>query len=410
MTRQPNTVHTIDDLYRDRGTRFHLYAQSPWVEGFQHPVTVWLSPRPGQITAGPRDRRIRTRDADKRPFRQDEEPIYRGPLRPAVPPGPRGHFDHVEPEEPNFIPVHAFGCIRRTLDIWEFYNRRRIAWPMTGHRPLDLYPRVDWNNAQFGAGFIEAGSKRDENGVDRLFALNFDVLAHEAGHAIAFSLGGVPRGRTIPAEFVGFHEAMADMIAVLSSMHFSRVLWRALETCQGNLYAENAINRVGELSASGEIRLLNSRVVHDAAKCAGKSVDDVPSKVLHDISLPFSSAMMDILIYFYVLALARFGILNSYKGRLGALAGRDPDERASSMDVVRPRYAAEPELFQLALVEARDRLARLVVSLLRRVNADNLTLTRAGRALVLVARRPEYADARTEICATLRERGLLTKA
>lgn len=278
-----------------------------------------------------------------------------------------------------------------------------------GTSGLGPVPRIDWANAHFGPGFIEAGSKPDENGVVRPFALNFDVLAHEAGHAIAFSLGGLPRGRTIPAEFVGYHEAMADTIAILSSMHFSRVLWRALETCQGNLYVENAITRVGELSASGEIRLLTSADVHDAAKWAGKSVDDVPSKVSHDISLPLSGALMDILVYFYVLALDRYGILKGYTGRLGALAGRRPDERAASMDVVRPRYAVEPELFRLALVEARDRLARLVVSLLRRVDADNVSLTRAGRALVVVAMRQEYADARTEICATLQQRGLVNK-
>lgn len=398
---------TIDDRHRAGGLRVRMFAQPPWVPGYENPVTAWLSPRPGSVGAGPSDSRIRVLDADKSPFAGPFRATYSGPLRPPAQPHGDGHFDHIGVDHETFIQVHAYTCVRRVLDIWEHYHGRPIPWPVTGWRPLAVYPQIDWSNAQFGPGFIEAGAKADKKGNLRAFALSFDVMAHETGHAISFALGGLPRTPRILAEFVGFHEAIADVIAMISSMHFQRVVTKALNNCRGNIYRESVLSRIGELSRTDEIRLLIDDSAHDPAAWAGKTVDDVPSKELHEMGATLSGALLDITAYFYVTALARFGVLDDHACRLTDLVGADAEERAALVAAVEPRYAVEPEVFQLALQEARDRMGVLLVGLLRRVNPDRMTLVHAGTMLAAASRARPFRALSGEIISICRQRGLL---
>ena len=80
---------------------------------------------------------------------------------------------------------HIFGCVRFTLDVWEGYIGQPLVWHFRDHADrLEISLLPEWDNAQYGYGFLEAGSQHDELGRRSPFSLDFDVIAHEVGHAI----------------------------------------------------------------------------------------------------------------------------------------------------------------------------------------------------------------------------------
>ncbi len=62
-----------------------------------------------------------------------------------------------------------------------------------------------------GYGFRRSASTRPRTAASSRFSLNFDVVAHEVGHCIVYSVIGVPDPGTAGAEYYGFHESAADL-------------------------------------------------------------------------------------------------------------------------------------------------------------------------------------------------------
>jgi len=152
--------HSQDRTIRQFGTRVRLFGQSHYIEGFEEPEVVWLSPPAGSIGPGPADDRMYVVDPiDKEtPYEFPYLPPYRGPAHPPVLPDAAGHFDYLDVNTRDFIAVHMYGGIRRTLDIWEGYFGRRIEWQFRQRfNRLELVPIINWDNAQSGFGFIETG-------------------------------------------------------------------------------------------------------------------------------------------------------------------------------------------------------------------------------------------------------------
>ena len=177
------------------GTRFRLYPE--YASGYFDPELVIVSPPAGSVGRGPSD----TTMYAVNPILKDEPysppeymPPWRGPQHPPATPDQAGHFDHIRPEAPEFLAAHLYGTVRRTLDVWESYLGRRVVWWHAAFLPrIELVPVVDrWSNAHSGPGFIETGMMPNETGREQLLGLNFDVIAHETGHAILFSQIGVP--------------------------------------------------------------------------------------------------------------------------------------------------------------------------------------------------------------------------
>ena len=303
------------------GTRFRLFPQSPETGLFSEPETVIIARPPGGIGPGPCDDRMYVADAIGKlvPYGEGvwpSAPPWPGLIRPPVPPGPDGNFDHIPVDSPDFLPVHMYGVVRLVLDIWESYLGGPVQWVHGSQWPrLELVPVVDWDNAHFGPGYMEAGIRRDKKGIPHLFCLNFDVLAHEMAHAILFSVVGFPSRSSVTAEYLGFQEGCSDFMALVSALHFASVIDLTLDETGGNLYVLNTLSRIGETSATEQIRIAsNDLKLSDFAGVAytpnGRWVDPTgQERDAHELSLPLSGALFDILVEFFQDGLVARGII-----------------------------------------------------------------------------------------------------
>ena len=120
------------------------------------------------------------------------------------------------------------------------------------------------------------------------FILNFDIIAHEVGHLIISAEIGQPTDPYAHGEYYGFHKSMADLVGLIASAHFDSIIDPLLANTRGNLYVFNELNRIGEVSDSEQIRLASNDVRLSAFE-RGWSDE-------HDLSLPLTGAMFDILV------------------------------------------------------------------------------------------------------------------
>ncbi len=363
---------------RGRGTRFRIYPQSPTLDAFRQPQTVWIDLPPGAVGPGPSDTRILVIDpVDKRcPFDGPLPPSYGGPLHLPVMPGPKGHFDHLEPGTRIFDAAHMYAVIRWVLEVWEGYIGRPVPWHFRQHHPrLILIPHVDWENAQSGYGFIEAGYDITARGERVPHCLNFDVLAHELGHSILYSLVGIPTSDTRTDEYFAFHEAAADLTALIACLHFESVVDTLLDTTAGNLYALNELNRIGERSEVEQIRVL-SNVFRMAHFVRGWKTE-------HYLSLPLSGAIFDILVDVFQFELYRRGLIDRYLADL-SLRVPDPllDYQRLQADYAR-HYDRNPDGFKAALIEARDYIGHCLALSWQWLVPDALRFRDVWRAMLM---------------------------
>ena len=186
------------------GTRFRLFVQPPYSDSSE-PEVITVSSPAGSVRAGPSDDLMYVVEPVGKRLPYGVRRTRAGKLfnylppwngRTAMPamPGPEGHFDHYDPSMPGFAAQHVFGCVRFTLDVWERYLGQPLEWHFRKHfERLEIAILPGWDNAQFGYGFLEVGSERMHQDWGHPFSLDFDVIAHEVGHALTYSLLGHPR-------------------------------------------------------------------------------------------------------------------------------------------------------------------------------------------------------------------------
>lgn len=351
------------ELY-DGGTRFKVFPQPRFLEGFEKPEVVWLSPPAGAIEQGPSDDRMTVVDAvDKKPYDDSSWPPYRGPTRAGPAPDADGHFDYLDEQSREFGAAHLYAVIRRVLDIWEGYFGRRIEWYFGDIQDrLELIPYVDWNNAHAGYGFLETGYGKAKTGKTHPYCLNFDVLAHEAGHIIVFSEVGIPNDDTLTAEYKAYHESSSDMVALISLLHFESFIDHLLEGCRGNLCAENELNRIAELSPSDEIRKAShGKKMRDVADVS-IPWNRLTQKQLHEIGEPMTGAMFDILVEIFQEMLVERSVISRNLADMALRVPDDPDTAMAVQTGFDAAHRSKGTEFKDALIDARDfvgaRLAR----------------------------------------------------
>ncbi|MDG4889298.1 MULTISPECIES: hypothetical protein [unclassified Mesorhizobium] len=360
------------------GTRFLVYPQVPHLSGYGTPETVWISTPPDLIRSGPEDHRIYVRDPllDKEPYDYPYLPPFVGEIFPPAEAGFDGHFDQLSLTSRQFLSAHAFASVSRVLDIWESYLGKPIVWYFAEtYERLEIIPFVDWENAQSGYGYLELGRERGIDGGRYPYALNFDVIAHEVGHAILFSLFGTPAGGLTQGDFGPFHEANSDLVSLLSFLNFDSGMDRLLRHCDGNLLVLNELSRIAELTGDRQIRLASN----------ARRMSEVTAEI-HDRSRPFTGAVFDTIVDVYHAALVHEGLADE---RLLGIDIKDVDQSDMQRisDFTSRAFRARPFMFKSMLIRARDEVALALAQAWPRLDADDLTFENAAATLVDVSDR-----------------------
>jgi hypothetical protein len=364
------------------GTRFLLYPQSPTTPGYDKPELVWISDKQGSIQPGPQNARMYVVDpvTPKEPYTYPYLPPFIGAKAPPVEPSPDGHFDHIDPKSRAFLGVHVFGCVARTLDVWEGYLGNRINWHFADtYERLEIIPLIEWENAQSGYGMLEFGFKPTPGGERDMYALNFDIIAHEIGHSILFSEIGLPPVNVPPGpDLFAYHEGVSDLVSLIGMLHFDTAMDRLLRRGSGNLMAMNELNRVGELADERQIRIAGN----------ARKMSDVGNDV-HDRSRPFTGGFFDAVIQTYHDIAVSQGLVDLPHGSIGEARDIDPDLEQTYARAFEADYDLKHFQLKAALCDARDIMALGLAKSWSRLDSGNLT----------------YADAAFAVCDALQENG-----
>lgn len=378
-----------DERVRSFGTKVKLFPQAPNLRGFNDPEVVWLSPPAGTVTPGPSDDRIYVRDAiDKQePYDFPYLPPFYGKIHRPVESSPDGHFDHLAVGSRDFVAAHAYGSLRRVLDIFESYLGQPLKWQFSDRFDrLEVIPWIDWDNAQSGYGFMEFGLSHDETGASSPYALNFDVIAHEFGHSMLFSIMDIPYEGRRTREFGAFHESSADLVALLAAMHFDSVLDRLLRSTKGNIYTLNEINRIVELSDTRQIRLASN----------GRKMSDVTIDV-HDLSRPLTGAIFDALVYIFVEQLQQLGLIGSDLRQAILLPGRRYEEADWIQRQFDKIYVNRHFQFKAALMVARDIIGQRLCTTWKSLSPNDLSYSSVAAAFLAAQSEPGRDPYRAEL-------------
>jgi hypothetical protein len=384
-----NELAVLDsDPVRSRGgTRFRLFPQPPFLERYRTPVVVRLSPRAGSVGPGPADARMYVVEPIGKPRPYGIVlgpfgspflylPAWDGPSQPPALPDAEGNFDHVEIGTPEFDAAHVYGCVRWTLDIWERYFGRPLEWHFErDYDSLEISLFRDLDNSHAGYGFLEIGADLSE-GRPQSFGINFDVVAHETGHLMIYSLLGVPEIDESMGEYQGFHESAADLVAMIASAHFDPVLDELFANSRGNLYALNELNRFAELSEQTQIRLA-SNTVRMSAFSGGWSDE-------HKLALPLTGAVFDILCDIYHRLLIERGLIDFELVRLVGEEHRLDENETEIQARFDSAYERGPLGFREALCDAREWLGQYLAEAWQRLTAESFSYVRLANTMLEV--------------------------
>lgn len=298
---------------------------------------------------------------DKKHYEDPFLPPFNGPTNAPAMPDADGHYDHLEVGTHQFEAAHMYGTLRWVLDIWQTYFGREIEWSFASHyQRLELIPWLDWDNAHAGFGFIEMGYGRDDEGEKFPFNLNFDVLAHEFGHTLLYSVIGMPDDDKATPEFFAFHETASDMVAIISLLHFNTVLDHLLNDTSGNLYARNELNRVGEESKTRQIRMASNDLKMSDAPSPDTPLEQLTIKQLHAMSLPFTGGLFDLLVEIFQQNLVEDGLIDEALDQQSRSLTEHDDNQDQVQIAFDQAYIQNPEGFKKALVDARDYMGLLL--------------------------------------------------
>ena len=358
------------------GTRFRLFPQLPTLDQQEEPETVWVSSPAGSVQPGPSDDRMYVIDPGGKeraygyyPGRGGStfhyRPPWQGPILPWARPDPEGHFDHLEYGTYEFEQAHAFGAIRFTMDIWERYFERRLEFHFRDHYDrLEILFLRGLDNAFAGFGSIEIGSYTLKTGELVEFGLSFDILSHEFGHLIIYNEIGLPGKVEVNGEYFGFHESAADMVALISLLHFDSALVGLLEASSGNLYSFNRLNRFGEVSNNGQLRSASNEVT---------LYDFVDGWVHeHKLSQVLTGALFDIWVDIFHENLLRNGLISSELEDLSDRLEGDPAYQEVIQPLFDAAYAQNPGPFADALIASRDYMGFAMAGVWDRLSIETL--------------------------------------
>ena len=190
------------------GSRLLIYKQDPSVAE----VGIRKAYLPSRILTGPKDARI----------------INGSPGIPPVAPNVVGDFIQT-PGSDQFDAVHTFAVVRMTLTLYQRASGgAAVPWQWNGAantNPLNVFPHgiPDVMNAFYSRNekalkfgdFVRPGSSPPE----RIYTCrSFDIVAHEAGHAILDGLKPNWILNNNPPQTGGLHESFGDLTAIFLAL------------------------------------------------------------------------------------------------------------------------------------------------------------------------------------------------
>jgi hypothetical protein len=214
-----------------------VLAQDPSIVDDGGPIRAALPVPTDRLARGPCGHRFRVVSASGAPLpvvlHTGDPWVYADRWSPAEQPDARAL-----PEDPEFRAQNVYAVAAHTLALFEQQLGRPVPWH-SGLPQLDLLP-------QAAGGKANAFYVRERNSV--LFgwlpqlstrptiytALSYDVIAHEVTHAI---LDGLRPRFTQPSlpDQLAFHEALADLVALLSVFTVPGVALRLLDPRAGRI-------------------------------------------------------------------------------------------------------------------------------------------------------------------------------
>ncbi|MGZ5135219.1 MAG: hypothetical protein ACXWCG_08715 [Flavitalea sp.] len=367
----------LDKVLSENGTRFLIFPQSRILPSFTQPESVKLSITPAQIKEGPQDHQLYVVDAvQKLPYSGRFRPPYSTEKNQFTQAGKDGHFDHLKPDTREFGCASMYAIVRRVLDIWEDYIGKNLVWHFeSDFDRLELIPFVNAANSFAGYGYIELGFAPTSAGAidpSEPYCLNFDVIAHEVGHIIIFSLLGEPAPSSHSQnDFRGMHESFSDVIAIICSLHFHSVVDHLLNHTKGNLFSRNELSRVGELSGSREVRLAFNDSKFDDRVTAS-----------HSRSLPLTGAIFDVFVEVFQKKLVNAGLISQALAEASSFDAHISQNVQEINERFSAAYAGKQEEFKAKLLEARDYLGNLLGKAWSTLNVDDITYHKILRSLI----------------------------
>lgn len=372
--------------FNEKGTRFRIFAHSRAL-GFT-PEPVYVDAAPGAIGPGPADTAIDVIDAkDKPSYYSDTTGVLRkrprfpfpaGGRRATRPVEPRrGHFDYLAPPAWEFSAAMVYAVVRTTLSVWShFFQVDAIPWHFTREAGpvLQVHPRVACANGWSGSGFLEFGFPFFPNHQHR-FCENFEVVAHETGHLIMKTMVGTRPDDEKSLQHRAHEEAAADLIALVTTLHFESVIAHVLTQTAGFLYGDNLLSRFGEWGRSPTA--LPRRSFNEATLASVRAQAPLTK---HALSSPFTGAAYDVLVGIFVRHLVgRDAITADLAARCRHTPGVAVPDLAGDF---RRAYRGRADDFAEALRLARDELGGLLAGAWRRTTTDGLVYGKVVRHML----------------------------
>jgi hypothetical protein len=222
--------HATRNLLTQETVPMTVLAQDPSVGN--RPVATTIAVPAERLEPGPRGSRFAVVDAD---------PAHAVPLRGRDPWTYRDRWAGTAPEalagDRGFRAQNVFAVAAHTLALVEQYLGRPIPWyggdpqlalrPQATFGPVAYYSRAD---RAVNFGWVTPLAERPA-----LFtALSYDVIAHEVSHAVLDGLRPRFAEPGLPDQ-LAFHEALADLVALLSVFTLDGVAERLLEPDSGRV-------------------------------------------------------------------------------------------------------------------------------------------------------------------------------
>lgn len=146
-------------------------------------------------------------------------------------------------DDTRFLAQHVYGVAMNTLDLFETTLGRRMPWNPEGRVVLkarDLVTATD-TGYERGTNTIRFGSI-DRMGYKVPTALFRDIVAHEVTHAILDGFRPAWADEFATMEQLAMHEALADLVAILSVFSSRDVVYRQLEAAAGGFEAGQQVD------------------------------------------------------------------------------------------------------------------------------------------------------------------------